>query len=336
MDLVIFLLLYTGIIGGCGYVFFAGDPDEPGVLGRINKLITRDLAEGIRLCLFKCVGQQGVEAFDGTEEYLCWSANPLLQIFYLAIIGSGFACFVAFGLPFVECNDLIPCVPAAREAGVCPFLPSWHRITGYAAMTVCILSWVACCMSEPGCADENTPMAAYCHEWDGSVHVRKVCLPGHPGSAPAGQGLLQPARASYCRFNNKLVLRFDHYCPWIKNAVGEHNYRYFVGFLMIHWMTLGYAAWGTATMLLGRLAEEKFWSAERGLAQIYDPVSGLPRNISWVEVSRVMLMVENKVMLLCLFCTFLSFVIFLFWAYLAPPNTLRSATVIRTDFGVAV
>ena len=307
MDLALFIIVYTAAIGGFGYICCTGDPDKPGCVNTMNRVISRDSIECIRWVLFKAVGTRGVEAYDSFEEYLCWRANPLLQAFYLVMILGGFWAFIALGLPFVECSELIPCVPAERAAGVCPFLPSWHRTTAYLAMTVCLASWVVCCLSDPGYADETSPLEVYCYEWDGYVHSRKVVV--------GTDRLLQPARSSFCRLTNKVVLRFDHYCPWIKNVVGERNYRYFVGFLMLHWLTLGYASWGTALMVLGRLEEEKFWHRERGLAQIYDPVTAIPRVITWTEVGRVMLMLENKVMLLCMFCGFLSFVIFLFWAY---------------------
>eukprot|EP01046_Picozoa_sp_COSAG06_P083319 COSAG06_NODE_30229_length_542_cov_1.370203_2_plen_43_part_01 len=38
---------------------------------------------------YKVFGERGPRAYDMFEEYLCWSANPLLQIFYLAMILSG-------------------------------------------------------------------------------------------------------------------------------------------------------------------------------------------------------------------------------------------------------
>lgn len=261
------------------------------------------------LCNVTCLTFLGCGrcADDGLEEWLCWSANPLLQLFYLVLILGGFSSFITFGLPFVECSELVPCIPLERAAGTCPFLSSWHRATAYATMATCLLSWAFCCLSDPGYADEKSPMDVYCYEWDGFVHTRKVCA--------GTDRLLRPARSSFCRYSNRMVLRFDHFCPWIKNAVGENNYRYFLFFLMMHWFTLGYAAWGTGKMLLGRLEEERYWHRDQGRSQIYDPQTGLPRMISWSEVFRVMLMLENKVMLLCIFCSFLSFVIFLFWAY---------------------
>ena len=255
---------------------------------------------------YKVFGERGPRAYDMFEEYLCWSANPLLQIFYLAMILSGFVGFVLLALPFVPCQPGFPCWPAERPEGTCDFLAPWHRVTAFATMTTCLLSWVACCWSEPGSITLDSPLSVYCYAWDGFVHTQKICDTTR---------LLRPARSTYCRYTKKLVLRFDHFCPWIKNAVGENNYRYFLFFLMMHWVTLGYASWGCSWMLMGRLEDEHFWSRTEGLAQIYDPITGKPRGITWSETVRVMLMLENKIMLLAIFCFFLAIVVWAFWAY---------------------
>jgi len=43
--------------------------------------------------------------------------------------------------------------------------------------------------------------------------------------------LLPQLRAKYCRQTRNIVENFDHYCPWIGNAVGIRNYKYFFAFL---------------------------------------------------------------------------------------------------------
>lgn len=62
-----------------------------------------------------------------------------------------------------------------------------------------------------GSVDEP-PAPAVCH----TCHVRR------------------PIRAKHCKFADKCIHRFDHYCPFVGNAVGRDNYRYFVGLLMTH------------------------------------------------------------------------------------------------------
>ena len=56
-------------------------------------------------------------------------------------------------------------------------------------------------------------------------------------------GVLKPPRAHFDSASNQLVLNFDHFCPWIFNAVGWQNHRHFFGLVMWVWIstTLGAA-----------------------------------------------------------------------------------------------
>ena len=42
----------------------------------------------------------------------------------------------------------------------------------------------------------------------------------------------QPLRAKHCEEINKCIRTFDHYCPWISNAVGEFNRAWFLAYLI--------------------------------------------------------------------------------------------------------
>jgi hypothetical protein len=44
-------------------------------------------------------------------------------------------------------------------------------------------------------------------------------------------GIHRPPRAVHCRETNRCVRKWDHYCPWIGNSVGEANYPYFLLFV---------------------------------------------------------------------------------------------------------
>lgn len=43
----------------------------------------------------------------------------------------------------------------------------------------------------------------------------------------------KPLRSRFSYFNNHLVARFDHYCPWIYNDVGLKNHKHFLFFVMV-------------------------------------------------------------------------------------------------------
>ncbi|KMZ81491.1 hypothetical protein PVIIG_03345 [Plasmodium vivax India VII] len=55
-----------------------------------------------------------------------------------------------------------------------------------------------------------------------------------PGSIPCELRYCQhekkykPDRAHYCRATKRNILKMDHYCPWVANGVGHHNYKFFL------------------------------------------------------------------------------------------------------------
>jgi len=52
----------------------------------------------------------------------------------------------------------------------------------------------------------------------------------------------KPPRSHYDQVSKTLVLCLDHYCPWMFNAIGYFNYRYFVNFLVFVFTAMMYGA----------------------------------------------------------------------------------------------
>lgn len=59
-----------------------------------------------------------------------------------------------------------------------------------------------------------SPVAAL----DDQLHKPTLCHSCH---------IQRPLRAKHCKVRRKCVMAFDHYCPYVGNAVGMYNYRYF-------------------------------------------------------------------------------------------------------------
>ncbi|KAJ8390305.1 hypothetical protein AAFF_G00108740 [Aldrovandia affinis] len=71
--------------------------------------------------------------------------------------------------------------------------------------------------------DQAIRQAVYCEGWrQGRNPLLRLCHTCH---------IVRPLRAKHCRVTNRCVEHFDHYCPYVYNAVGHRNRTYFLGFL---------------------------------------------------------------------------------------------------------
>jgi len=52
----------------------------------------------------------------------------------------------------------------------------------------------------------------------------------------------RPLRSKFCGTSNRLVAKFDHYCPWVNNAVGAGNHKNFVLYLTLLVINLSWHA----------------------------------------------------------------------------------------------
>lgn len=57
---------------------------------------------------------------------------------------------------------------------------------------------------------------------------------------------LRDFRAKFSKFTDNCIENFDHYCPWVGNAVGRRNYKYFVFFVLFVFL-LSVTMCGTCT-----------------------------------------------------------------------------------------
>lgn len=53
---------------------------------------------------------------------------------------------------------------------------------------------------------------------------------------------IKPPRTHHCNISDKCVLNMDHFCPWMNNAVGYYNFRYFYLFLLYIFFGAFYAS----------------------------------------------------------------------------------------------
>ena len=119
-----------------------------------------------------------------------------------------------------------------------------HKVFGCIVCGLCIFSWVLAKFTTPGTITSETIDKFNNYSYDGVLydpHDMCVKMPTVP----------KIARSKYDRYTHQQIPRFDHYCGWIGNAVGEENYRFFLMFVLIHTVMVVYG-----TVILYELWEE--------------------------------------------------------------------------------
>ena len=126
-------------------------------------------------------------------------------------------------------------------------------------MTSGLVFFLLTCFSDPGTVHAgNVGRHLESYAYDGLLYAPKRC---------PTMRLQAPARSKFCRVTNRRVARFDHFCSWMNNAIGENNYRYFLGFLLWHVVLCAYGA----TLMIAIIAGEARICAARSVPALQCP-----------------------------------------------------------------
>ena len=120
------------------------------------------------------------------------------------------------------------------------YVSNFHKFSGYAVFLACFSSWRLTNKSSPGIISEKT-FSRYSHyPYDNLLFV--------PDRRCDSTNLVKIARSKFDRLKyNQNVPRYDHFCGWVHNTIGEENYRFFLLFLTVH---VGMCAYGSAVTIL--------------------------------------------------------------------------------------
>ncbi|KAF7817874.1 putative protein S-acyltransferase 17 [Senna tora] len=127
------------------------------------------------------------------------------------------------------------------------YLSGIHRYTSLLAVAVGILLFLLTSFSDPGTINsENVSQYISAYPYDNIIYAEKEC---------STCKIQKPARSKHCSICDRCVARFDHHCGWMNNCIGERNTRYFMAFLVWHFLLCLYGTVGIGLLLAGRLKE---------------------------------------------------------------------------------
>ncbi|XP_058223716.1 probable protein S-acyltransferase 17 isoform X2 [Rhododendron vialii] len=200
---------------------------------RIHYFIAFGLYDYFRRIVGYVCGSRGTDAVLSIENYCCDRPNPILQIIYLAIIGATYYIIVKTSFMYIPGY----------------YLSEIHRYTSLLAVAVGILLFLLTSFSDPGTVNaENVSLYLSAYPYDNMIYSEKEC---------STCKILKPARSKHCSVCNRCVARFDHHCGWMNNCIGERNTRYFVAFLLWHFLLCIYGTVAIGLILAGQVKEFK-------------------------------------------------------------------------------
>lgn len=159
--------------------------------------------------------------------YIIHEPNPIMQCLYLTIVLSAWTCMVIYGYPIIR-------NPSNT------FISSYHCNVGYFVYALCLYTFYRACTVPAGNLTENTLEKYDNYAYDNVLYVPRICKT---------LSFRKVARSKFDRATNKHVPRFDHFCVWLNQPIGEENYRDFLLFLLVHCAMLCYGSYASARAL---------------------------------------------------------------------------------------
>ncbi|XP_073108833.1 probable protein S-acyltransferase 17 isoform X1 [Elaeis guineensis] len=256
-------------------------------------------------------GSRGRNCFLVVEHYFCGRPNPilqcdLLQLLYLSILGVTY---------LVIAKSSFRYIPGY-------YVSELHRYTSMLAVGVGVILFLLTSFSDPGTVTaENVSQYISAYPYDNIIYVEKEC---------STCKISKPARSKHCGICDRCVARFDHHCGWMNNCIGEKNTRYFLAFLLWHFLICLYGAVVLGFILAGELKERRviyiltvYYGVENSFSSLF------PYIVQWLVAS------YNTQILLIMFLAIVSLLLagfFGYHAHLCLTNTTTNETFKWQDY----
>lgn len=230
MWLVILGVPYTLLLGLVLYATLLS-PEAPPTSSENAKLslhvfLSEVLPGRILGLVAKIFGVGAAHQLDVGMKRIFYGRSRFFVGMYLVVVLFAWGTMFVFGYPHIYTDG------GGGHADLWP----GHKPIGVVVFLACLGSFHAARHTSPGTVTPRS-MARYdSYPYDGVLY--------EPGRrCQTVPGVFRLARSKYDRATRRHVPRFDHYCSFLDNSVGEENYRHFLLFLGVHAGMLWYGTY---------------------------------------------------------------------------------------------
>jgi hypothetical protein len=161
--------------------------------------------------------------------------------------------------------------------GESPHVSNYHKIVGYFLFVACVGSWRLCSKTSPGIIT-----AEAFKKYDHYPYDNLLFLPDRKCDTT---NIVKIARSKYDRLKyHQNVPRYDHFCGWVYNTIGEENYRWFLLFLSIHVLMCVYGSTVSIQLFRGEIADKRLFELT-----FFDRNTGEEFKATWFVVTQFLM-----------------------------------------------
>jgi len=238
---------------------------------------------------------------------MCYQKNPILQIVYLTLMGVNAFLFFMY---------LFPLIPNVA-------VPIYHKVASVLALSLAYISYWKACFANPGIiTTENQDQFLASFDYDSALYF--------PDRKCHTCGTERVPRSKHCAITGKCIARFDHFCGWLNNDVGELNYRWFHLFLVMNYVACFYGAYLYGAVLYGIVEQENL------MESVFMTPSGQQIQATPIIIVQYMLSMYLIVIAQWFFLIAIGMMLFGFWGYhmyLTMKNRTTNETFKWDDIG---